>query len=260
MKIGVCADIEKATIIKEQGIGGIDYIEENMSKLLALTDTEFASRVRDYERLDVPVYSFNVFFAGDTQLYGEEFLKEAGAYARKAFSRAAALGGKICVVGSGKARNIPDGFSRAYCEERFADILSILGERAEDFGIRLAVEPLNKGETNFINSVVEAADMARRVGQGSVGSLVDFYHFFKEGESDEALLKAGDCIIHSHMAAPDVTVKRMPIESDLPTIEHWARLLERIGFAEAISIECRYGDFAAELCERLKYLEPFRRL
>ena len=230
-----------------------------MSRLLALTDAEFEAVVREYEKLGIPVYSFNVFFGKEVELYSDEFLGGLEEYGRKAFSRAAALGGSVCVIGSGKARNIPEGMSRAIIEERFADVLSILGRLAEDYGIKLAVEPLNKDETNFINSVVEAADMARRVGHGSVGSLVDFYHFFKEGEADEALLKAGDCIIHSHMAAPD-TVKRMPVEADLPTIEHWAELLTKIGFTKAISIECKYGDFATELCERLKYLEPFRRL
>lgn len=259
MRIGVCADIEKARIIKERGIEGIDYIEENMSNMLALSDREFAGRQREYEKLALPVYSFNVFFSSEIPIYSDEFLRDAKEYGRKAFSRAVALGGELCVVGSGKARNIPDESKRAFCEKRFENILTILGEEADRYGIKLAVEPLNKGETNFINSVVEGADMAKRVGLACVGSLVDFYHFFKESESDEALLGIGDSIIHSHIAAPDV-LKRMPEERDLPTIEHWAGLLKRIGFTKTISIECRYTDFGEEMIEKLKYLEPFRKL
>ena len=259
MKIGVCGDIEKAKIIKDRGIVGVDYIEENMAKLLDLSDGEFSERQREYERLGLPVYSFNCFFAPDVPLYSDGFLTEVKDYGRKVFSRAEALGGKICVVGSGKARNIPDARLRKDCAERFARILTVLGELADGYGIRLAIEPLNRDETNFINKVEEAAEMAKRVGLGSVGALVDFYHFNRENESDEALVSAGSSIIHTHIAAPD-TVKRMPLESDLPTVSHWADLLKKISFAEAVSIECRYTDFGSELEEKLKYLEPFRKL
>ena len=257
MRIGVCADIEKATIIKERGIEGIDYIEENMSRLLALTDAEFEAVVREYEKLGIPVYSFNVFFGKEVELYSDEFLGGLEEYGRKAFSRAKALGGSICVIGSGKARNIPEGTSREAAEERFADILSILGRLAEDYGIKLAVEPLNRGETNFINTVSEAAAIARRVGRKNVGSIVDFYHFSVENESEESLFESGDQIIHAHFAMPK-TRKALPREEDIATLAHWAELLRRINYSGAISVEARYDDFGSELAEGSKYFDQFR--
>ena len=48
-------------------------------------------------------------------------------------------------------------------EDRFVDILKIIGEEGARLGIRLAVEPLNRDETNFINTVGEATRIAARV-------------------------------------------------------------------------------------------------
>ena len=106
MKIGVCGGIDKAVIAKKLGL---DYIEENMAKLMKLSDGEFSETIKFYEKLDLPVYSFNCFFDKEVSIYDNIFFADLTAYGEKAFLRAKAIGGEICVVGSGKARNIPEG-------------------------------------------------------------------------------------------------------------------------------------------------------
>lgn len=254
MKIGVCGGIDKAPTIK---MLGFDYIEENMSKILALSDAEFAEIVQEYERLGVSVYSFNVFFGKEIELYSDEFLEGLEEYGRKAFSRAKALGGSVCVIGSGKARSIPEGVTREEAEARFVEILSILGGIAEEYGIKLAIEPLNSSETNFITKVSEAAEIARRVARKNVGAIVDFYHFSMENESDESLLSCGDVIMHAHFAVSK-SRKSVPKAEDIPTLARWTELLRGINYSGAISIEARYDDFESELAEGAKHLDPFR--
>ena len=254
MKIGICGGTDKAPTVKSLGF---DYIEENMSRILALSEDEFADVVREYEALGLPVYSFNVFFDKEIELYSDEFFAGLEEYGRKAFSRAKALGGSICVIGSGKARSMPEGATRETIEARFVEILSLLGGIAEDYGIKLAIEPLNRGETNFITTVCEAAELARRVGRKNVGSIVDFYHFSMENESDESLLSCGDVIMHAHFAVPK-SRKAVPDAEDIPTLAHWAELLRGINYSGAISIEARYDDFKSELAEGAKHLAPFR--
>jgi sugar phosphate isomerase/epimerase len=256
MKIGICGGVDKAPIVKALGL---DYIEENMSKLLPLTDREFSDLQKTYEKLDLPVYSFNVFFGAGIPLYSDEFYASAKEYCKTAFERASALGGEICVIGSGKARKIPEGMSYSDAEDRFVDILKIIGEEGARLGIRLAVEPLNRDETNFINTVGDAARIARRAELENVSALVDFYHFNRENESDEALLTVGNSIIHTHIAAPR-SRKMMPQNEDMPTVTHWAELLKKINFNTAISIEARYENFEQDLREGLQYLAPFKAL
>ena len=175
MKIGVCGGIDRAEAIKRQGY---DYIEENLAKITALSDSEFSERVRAYEKLDLPVYSFNSFFGPDNRIYDEDGLESVKAYAEKALYRAHAIGGSICVLGSGKQRNIAEGLDRGFAEQRFCDVLSLVGDIAEKNNIRIAIEPLNTNETNLINKVSEGADFARRAGKKSIGVLVDFFHLF----------------------------------------------------------------------------------
>ena len=256
MKIGVCCGLDNAPIAKAVGL---DYAEENMSRLLLLSDKEFSDLQKQYEKIDIPVYSFNVFFGKDITIYSDDFFSSAREYAKKALARAHALDGKICVIGSGKARRIPEGMSYSDAEDRFVDILKIIGEEGAKHGVKLAVEPLNRDETNFINTVGEAARIAARAGLENVASLVDFYHFNRENESDEALLAVGNSIIHTHIAAPKIR-KMMTMEEDIPTIEHWAGLLKEINFNTAISIEAKYEDFERDLRAGLDYLAPFKAL
>ena len=101
MKIGVCGGIERAPMIKSLGF---DYIEENLSKIAVLSEEDFEKRVDEYKALRLPVYSFNGFFGGDISIYGENSMDGVKEYASRALLRAHKLGGKVCVIGSGKAR------------------------------------------------------------------------------------------------------------------------------------------------------------
>lgn len=256
MKIGVCGNLTRAPIIKDLGY---DYIEENLSKIVALTEKEFSEVVREYEKIGLPVYAFNAFFTRDMTMYGENSLAQLQEYGRKAFMRAHELGGSICVIGSGKIRNLHDGISRAFADERFSELLSFYGDIAAQYGIRIAVEPLNKGETNYINTVSEAADIAKRADRKNVGALVDFYHFFLENESDDDLLCVKDSLFHAHIARPNPD-RKMPRAEDAPTVGAWAELLKKTGYSGAISVEARFENFEEELCEGTKYIQLFKNI
>ena len=74
-------------------------------------------------------------------------------YATKAFERAKKASIGIIVLGSGGSRKVPDGFDRAKAEEQFVAILKRLGAAADPFGITVAMESLNRSETNFGNTL-----------------------------------------------------------------------------------------------------------
>ena len=254
MKIGVCGGIERAPMIKSLGF---DYIEENLSKIAALSEEDFEKRVDEYKALGLPVYSFNGFFGGDISIYGENSMDGVKEYASRALLRAHKLGGKVCVIGSGKARAIPDGVSREFAEIRFAEVVSVCADIADKYGIKIVVEPLNSCETNFINTVSEGAGIAQRVGKANVGALVDFFHFYMEGECDSEVSKIADVLIHAHIARPNAD-RCAPKAEDAETVARWAELLKSIGYGEAISLECKYNDFENEIKEAAKYMEFFR--
>lgn len=73
---------------------------------------------------------------------------------------------------------------------------------AQTKGIRLAIEPLNRFETDFINTVDQALELIERIGFDNVGVLLDTFHMNIEEESiTDAIRKAKGKIFNLHTCA-----------------------------------------------------------
>ncbi len=67
--------------------------------------------------------------------------------------------------------------------------------------VRLAIEPINRYETDLINSVAEAHELIDAVGADNLGILFDTFHANIEEPSMEASLRAcGARLFHVHVA------------------------------------------------------------
>jgi D-psicose/D-tagatose/L-ribulose 3-epimerase len=79
-----------------------------------------------------------------------------------------------------------------------------LGEVAAGAGVEVALEPLNRFETYFLNTAADAAAFCREVASPSVGILVDTFHANIEEKSlAAALLQAGPYLKHVHVSEND---------------------------------------------------------
>ncbi|MEJ6603816.1 MAG: sugar phosphate isomerase/epimerase family protein [Verrucomicrobiia bacterium] len=77
-----------------------------------------------------------------------------------------------------------------------------LCEQAETAGITLAFEPLNRFETDCINTLEQAVDLIERVGSDSLKIHVDTFHMnIEEADSAAALIAAADHVGHFHASA-----------------------------------------------------------
>ncbi len=238
MRFGVCAgDINRFPIIKE---AGYDYIEFPLVQLVGMSDEEYVAFKAKVEEIGLPIESYNGFFGADLKLVGETVDYDAiAAYAEKGLSRAAALGGKVAVIGSGGARRIPDGEEYDVNFARFAKTLAVCGEVAARHGMTIVVEPLNDKETNIINSVEEGLRVCALANHPNVKCLADFYHVFMSGETLDAVRGAGDMLAHVHLARANED-RAMPYAEDLPQCEEWAAALKACGYDARISLE---GNF-----------------
>ncbi|MBK1440124.1 sugar phosphate isomerase/epimerase [Parapedobacter sp. ISTM3] len=82
--------------------------------------------------------------------------------------------------------------------------LKPLGARAADLGKKLAIEPLNRYETDFINTCEQALALVDAVGNDAVGILLDTYHMnIEEKDSPAAIRKAGKRLLHVHACGCD---------------------------------------------------------
>ncbi|MEW5871541.1 MAG: 5-keto-L-gluconate epimerase [Chloroflexota bacterium] len=68
-------------------------------------------------------------------------------------------------------------------------------------GVRFALEPLNRYETDLIHSVADGLKLLERVGSSNLGLLLDTFHMNIEEPSIEASIRAcGKHIFHFHVA------------------------------------------------------------
>jgi sugar phosphate isomerase/epimerase len=68
-------------------------------------------------------------------------------------------------------------------------------------GVRLALEPLNRYETDLIHTVAEGMALLDRVGADNLGLLLDTYHMnIEEPSLEESIRACGDRIAHFHVA------------------------------------------------------------
>ncbi len=79
-----------------------------------------------------------------------------------------------------------------------------MAEYAQQRGIKLALEPLNRFETDMINIVAQGLEFIRQVGMDNVGFHLDTFHMhLEEKNSGEAIRLAGKKIYHFHACEND---------------------------------------------------------
>ncbi len=114
------------------------------------------------------------------------------------------------------------------------EALEQLAPRAHALGTSLLFEPLNRYETNLVNSVVDGLELLKPLRTKSVKLLVDLFHAnLEEVSIDQALRLAGHDLGHVHFADSNRQAAGRGHTDFAPIAE---ALLE-IGFAGYLSAE-----------------------
>ena len=243
IKIGCCINMTSKTAsgIGEENIPlfarlGYDYLELPLAQLMDLSDNEFKAVKKTAADCGISVEACNNFFPASHRLTGANAdHKRALEYARAALSRAAELGAEVVVLGSSGAKNIPEGFPTEEAEKQFIDLLGNINVIAAPLGIDIVIEPLNKTESNFVNSVAEGLVIARAVNKSNIRLLADYYHMRMEDEPMSDIVEAGDMMRHTHIAAKEGRL--FPAAGDGEDYAAFAGALRSIGYSGRVSIE-----------------------
>jgi sugar phosphate isomerase/epimerase len=251
-QIGVC------TTLANRGIpeaAGCSYIEESVRSFLMPEQPEekFQAILRAVKDSKIPVRACNGFLPGSLKAVGPETKHpEILEYAGTAFRRAAQAGIGTIVWGSGESRKIPDGFSRTQAEEQFINLAKQVAALAKRYRVLICLEPLNRAEVNFINSLGEGSAIVEAVGHPSFKLLADIYHLLREGETPEAIEAHGIHIRHCHIAEKE---QRTPPGTAGDNFKPFLRALRKIDYRGGISIECRWQSMEEQLPAAVAYLK-----
>jgi D-psicose/D-tagatose/L-ribulose 3-epimerase len=78
------------------------------------------------------------------------------------------------------------------------------GEYAGERGVSLAIEPLNRFETDLVNTVAQGVELCERIGLANVGLLLDTFHMnIEERSLPKAIRLAGGRVFHVHACEND---------------------------------------------------------
>ncbi len=231
-KIGWCMGIEKAEFLADKGF---DYIECPLSSLPIEDERALEEKLPKFLDSPLRVRAMNLFFPPGIMAVGPQAdLERIRRYVSKAGQTASQIGVEVVVLGSGRARSIPESWERRRAEAQMLDLLGIVAEEWRGMGITLALEPLNRKESNLVNSVAEAVLLAKQIESPIVRVLADFYHMDEEDEPLETIVKHRDWIAHIHVAD---TGRLTPGTGKYP-YGRFARMLKEINYAGLISAEC----------------------
>ena len=187
------------------------------------------------------VSSGAVFTATGLTLLGTDRhkMKDCAALFSDMVDLAARLGNHIVTIGAfrGWARDVG---SVAIAEEILADLFERLEPKLNDWGVKIALEPVNRGQTDIFNTCAETLSFIERTGSPNVGVLFDTYN--GDAAEDDPLaalketLKSGK-LLHFHIADTD---RMIPGMGKIDFTSH-LRVLEEGGYKGFLSGELKSG-------------------
>ncbi len=250
--IGFCGPWENSQVAKQ---AGCTYLEEGVARIAMpyKPEQEFNQQLEKLSSQPLPIECFNLFLPAELPTVGDFANHEVVVnYAAVAFRRIKKVGAQILVFGSGGARRIPDGFEKAKAKEQFISLCKTLSPLAAKHGITLAVEALNRSETNFINTLNEAREIVDLVSHPNLKMICDIYHALRENDPASELVRLNSRIVHCHIAEHE---GRTPPGVNGDDFTPYFSALKKIKYQGKISIECRWKNLEAELPVAVKVLK-----
>ena len=255
MKWGCCGDLERLRAIET---AGYDFIESPVRVLCvgqpASVAQPFISAVRSS---GLSAEAFNVFVPGDLPIIGPDVNEnQLRDHVETVVTRLSVLGTSIIVLGSGGARNIPEGWDRTTARKQFISFCERAADVVSGAGITIVIEPLVKTSCNYIHTVSEARGIASEIARPEVAVLADLYHMHMNGDPIPDLAGTVDRLEHVHLPVPGIPGL---IEEEMG-FDHFTYLstLKNAGYSGRISVEDngkRFHDFEREAGPGLEMLK-----
>ena len=214
---------------------GFDIVEIPIE---AETDVDYAKAAEAYRKTGLKCVVCAVMGASRDPSHEEEALQRGGvAYLKHLIDAVSTMGGTLV---AGPVYSAVGRQWQATPEQRRRDLerctknLKVVARHAQDKGVTLAIEPLNRFETSFINLTEQAVELMRMVDSPNMKLMIDTFHGNIEEKSlGKAIETAGKDLVHLHANEND---------RGTPGSGHvaWAEIataLKKVKFSGTLSIE-----------------------
>jgi sugar phosphate isomerase/epimerase len=251
--IGIIYEAEKDSQLYASGYR---YMEESINRSfspLTLDWNKFQQRLSLLKQTRTNVYACNIFIPGKLKLVGPDHNQQAVLeYVDTVMRRCKLAGIKVVVLGSGEARRVPPGFDSIMARRQFINVVDKMALLAEAQGITIAMENLNRSETNFGNTVLDVLSIAKEINRPGFKVTADIYHMLREDESPQSIKAAGSWLVHCHIAEEKDRAYPGKYGEDFSP---YFVALKEISFTGKIMMECGWKDLGTEAPVALKFLQ-----
>lgn len=187
--------IKKAT---ELGYHGIELMVRDPANL----DWARIKDTLESAALEVPQVVTGELFGTDglSLVVGNAELRRRAEYRVKSVIDLCAYLGAMMNIGRLRGRldflgDVPNSWEMAL------SYLRPIFEYAAEKGVRIALEPLNRYETDFIYNSAEGIRLINELGYDNIGLMLDIFHMnIEEPSMEEGFLTAGNRLWHIHIA------------------------------------------------------------
>jgi len=241
---------------------GIEPLEETLERLVqqGYDAVEMFGEPEnlDLKHLGAVFRSYDIPVCGITGLWGrvsedgwkrkflssdQSYIKSSEKYVEQCIEMCEILGGKevnICLFAEDKlvafdrTHTLLSDNQKASVFQKVIPILSRLSKLANDHGIQLLLEPLNRYSTPYCTTVKDALAVTNQINQDNFGILLDTFHMNIEEESFEnAIATSKGLLRHSHFADNN---RKMPGYAHID-FQHIIQSLKQINYDHFISFE-----------------------
>ena len=172
-------------------------------------------------------------------------------YINMVFANCNKLGGNVIVYGSGASRTIPNNYSRSLAEQDMVSFLQLMSDviNENNYPFKIAIEPLNTRECNYINSLDEADRLVRKVGSSNIGIVVDIFHaYLQKNNFLDELSAVMENVIHIHVSQPEDRGWPGHLQqSGLFDFIEFFKTINSSNYKGNVTVECNFNNLKSEI-------------
>lgn len=147
-------------------------------------------------------------------------------------------------VNIGRSRGcIHVGYGKKETDDMLLDSLARITRYAERRGVRIALEPVTRQMTNYLNTLDEVLPLVERIGSASLGYMLDTQHvWLDEPDVEGVLQRYARGAMHIHL----VDDQRGPVGSGGIDLDRMLRAIVASGYNGTFSHECLAAGYERE--------------
>lgn len=159
-------------------------------------------------------------------------------------------------INVGRCRGyIETGDTKEETEKRFIETMRVICDFARDYHTQILIEPVNRYECNFINTISEAAEIIEKIGRENCGIHADLFHMnIEEASMEQSLIAHQEKIGYIHVADSNRYAPGMGHINFRKIFE----TIQKIGYTDWVSVEILPGENPDEMARKsIKFLTDY---